>query len=368
MFGFSRFAVSGGSQRSIASLCDDRIDGDAGDGGDPESGGGGSQPTEDDAHADDGEDGGPARNAGAGDDSDDDDDDVDPIDPATGRPLSAEEQVKKMRTALKSAKKKLAKARGASERISDLQRRGLNLDDMYAESRQYRELNAVIQGNPRLQRMLLGGDGDEGATDRGGKRQPAEPEFTFDESPEALGFDANDKAQPANRVLANGLRDVAMLKHQLAGLIKDLGGDPKKFVGRVGQIEGGLQQSRTQSLEREWVSTINAAAVHIKDEGQRDMFTDLMKLAYAQEAGKRSPQQLVTHYLRKLRIDPGQAQRANKAAAAPGAKPGAPSPQHTAQRVAQLPRHHTAGQPAPARNRTENVRDVGRRLRSSVSA
>jgi len=352
------FAVTRRSGGLVASLDADRFGPDADAGADAAGAADSSQLSGEDAQLDavDGADeSASADRAAAG---DDDDEEFDADD--DGQQTNAEERVKKLANAIKKAKRKLAATRSERQRLKELRDRGLSLDDLYADAREYRRLSQLLEQNPRLRAALNGGDAEEREpARRESTRRPApEPdeEFQFDESPDALGFDP--KESQANRTLARGLREVASLKHQFTQLLKRL--DPDTLIRRVDSLDQGLRQQTHAQVTREWTDAIGSASPHIKDPNQQKVFGDLMRAAFKENGGKRPAKFFVDHYLKLLGVNPAQAARATQAVAA--------QRNRTAERVAQLPRQNQGANaaPAPARKSKELLADVHKRIRNQV--
>lgn len=356
---FETFTVRRHSQGLIASLDADRFALDAGEGADAAGAADGSPPSSDDAHFADG-DGTDGLDAGdgaarAGADDPDDEEFEDAEDQGTDTP--AEERIKKLASALKKAKRKLGTTRAERQRMKELKDRGVNLDDLYADSREYRRLMTEVQRNPKLRALLSGSDTDDAEPTRPQPSRRAAndtDDFTFDESPEALGFDP--KESKANQVLANGLKRVALLEHTLEKQLARL--QPDKLVARVDRLDQRFEQQTATAIKTEWTTATNAAAEQIKDPGLRTVFKDLMLFAREREGGKRRASDIVNHYLKQIGVAPAQASRASAAAAATQRN-------RVAHQVTQLPRPNGSNAtPAPARKTRETVADVNRRLRN----
>lgn len=361
------FAVTRRTAGLVASLDDDRVFPVGEDGADPEGVGGGSPPPDDDAHLD--AEGGagddlagtepPADRRTDADDPDDEEFDVDETD-ESGRTLTVEERIKKLASALKRAKRKLSTSRAGRQRLKELSDRGIHLDDLIVSHRNYHQLVELSRRNPEVRRLLSGDVGNDDPPARSADRRPAadpEPEFTFDESPEALGFDPNESR--TNRVLADGLKRAAKSEFLLERALKRI----EQLESLAPKVEGLDRTIRTESqqrIAREWDTVTAAAAAKIKDEGHRTIFQDLMLSAREKVGGRRAAADIAKHYLSKMGIDAGTAQRAGAAATAAGA---AGRRRHeTAERVASLPRPGQGGSPAPARKSNERLVDVRRRL------
>ncbi len=358
---YETFAVARRSSGLVASLEADRMAADFSDAGADAAGAAdGSQPSHDDAHLDEPVDDGAdaSTDAGEGDPErtatgdDGDDEEFEDEDDPTADPV---ERAKKLKNALKKAKGKLAKSRGLREFVKQLRDRGVTLEDLYADAREYRRLSQMAERNPRLRALLVGSDAPADAPARtSADRRPApDAEFQFDDSVEALGFDPSESK--ANRVLADGLKRVAKLEHELTTTLARL--QPDQLVDRVNRLDQTFQQQTTAQITREWGEAISAAARYIKDPDQRKVFGDLMLSAKQSQAGVRPAKFFVDHYLKLLKVNPAQADQANRAVAA--------QRNRVAQRVAELPRPASPnGTAAPARRTREIVSDVHKRIRS----
>lgn len=347
----------------IASLDADRVDAADDTGADLDAGGGDdSQSSDDDAaldtQGDDAADESAREGTDEGDEDDDDDDDSDRYDG-----LPPEERIKKLLDSRKKLRRKLAKRTPVYTQVQDLARRGVTLEDLVHSTRQYRDLAEKIRQSPKLRALIDGGDDadERRPATRGTDRAAGEDaDFTFDDSPEALGFDP--KANLINKNIAAGLRRSALLEHRFNKLLARL--DPDKLEQRVGGLEKGIQQSRVSAVEREWSEVVRAAEVHITDpnpkrqKGLRTMFRDNMRAAMERFGGRRPPNDIVTHYFNELGIKPAATARAAVAAAR--------TTHQAAQRVTQLQRQPgQSGQPAPARQKRELLSDVHKRLRNA---
>jgi hypothetical protein len=341
----------------VASLDADRMAPDFGAGAEADGAADGSHPSHDDANFDDGDgtdtDADAARAA-----ADNDDDEEFDTEDEQDKPL--EERFKKLTNALRKAKRKLGSSRSDRQFLKELKDRGISVQDLYADSREYRRFLAETEKNPRLKSLLAsgGGEGDDaprGKSTTSERRSAADTDdFQFDDSPDALGFDP--KESPANKVLAQGLRDVAQLKHQLSRILSHLG-DPKELVSKVRTIDTTLRSSQQRSVDGEWNTAYAAAAKHIQDPELKAVFGDLLLAAKEKYGGQRPAQFFVDHYLKKLKVNPQQAARASAAAGQARAR--------TAERVTQLSRPTGQnGTPAPARQKSERLADVHKRVRN----
>lgn len=351
---FETFAVPPRTRGLVASFQADQMAADPGDGSDAAGAADGSQPLDDDAPLD-------AEGADAGGepeqrtDADDDDDEEFDTDDEPGADVT--ERYKKVSAALKKAKRKLANTRAGRQFLNSLKQRGVSPEDLYADSRELRDIKAALQRNPKL-RAALNGDAEPPPADRPhGTDRRAEKdqrdEFTFDEDPDVLGFDP--AASRTNRTLANGLKAVARLQHEFKQFRESF--DPRQLTERVDQIDRGVKQTQQSTLQREWTGALQEASAHIKDPDQKAIFGDLMRAAYRERGGQQPAKFFVDFYLKKLKVNPAQAARANAAVAQ--------GKQRTAERVAGLPRQ--TGQnstPAPARQKRELLNDVHKRLRT----
>lgn len=271
---------------------------------------------------------------------DDDDDDQRPI----------EERFQALRKKSRKQKRQLAKLLPLKQRLN-----GVDLDDLVLSKRQYEQLSAQIRDNPRL-RSFFSGD----AEPEQGRRTPVaetEKEEQFDIKSLPFDPDEND----TNKYFAGVARDL----FETRKLLKQL----------QGRLDTGDQREtqRTAAQERAtWRSTIEAAAKFIQDDGVRDLFKDNLAHAYmsADVRKKYTVQQLVSHYLRRLKVDPAQAQQATRAAA----KAGTTAPVRTAatqQRIAEhnktLPRTSAVtGNPAPARNQRPTLASIRKQIRATA--
>jgi hypothetical protein len=356
---FDTFTVRRRSVGLVASLEADRMAQDFDGGAEDAGASDGSQPSSDNAHLDDGDgagydDGTVQGDAGRTAAAQDDDEEFDDEDDQNADP---QERVKKLQNALKKAKRKLGSSRGDRQFLKELRDTGLRPTDLYADSREYRRLMDLARKNPRVMAALNGSDAPDPSADRGRadrRDRPTDDDFQFDESAEALGFDP--KESRANRMLADGLKRTAKLEHQLTGLLKRL--NPDALLERVDNIDRGLRNQSQAQTDKEWNTAFTAAASKITDPDMQKAFGDLIRAAKHMDGGRRPAQFYVDHYLKLLKVNPGQAQRASDAARA--ANRG-----RVAERVAQLPRQgHQGTTAAPARRQRESLADVHKRIKT----
>lgn len=331
----------------------------AGGGADPGDGGDGSQPS--DGAVDDG--GDPNDGAALGEDADREealedlltaDDDDEPLD-QTGRARPAEDRIKALAKRTKKLQRRLAKLLPIAKRTE-----GIDLDDLITKARNYDSLERRIASNPRLARAIYGDADDDQDTGRASRRQPAqEPEEQFD--PSSIPFETETES---GKYLANLARENFELKRQ-----------QRQLAQRLDQLHGAQTATVEASERSQWLAARDAAVAHIKDEGVQTLFKDAIAAAYKDRGSHRkSPQQVINHYLKVLKVTPQQASAAANAAAAAATKGGKPAgaPATGAaqrQRIAEgnrtLPRTPApVGSPAPARQQRETVAQVNKRLRT----
>lgn len=340
----------------FAPLMDAPDAGGAGGDADPDGQGDGSQPPDDGADLGDGSQHASGDPAHAGDDDEDDDDEDEFADDEVPTP----ERWKKVTSKLRKQNRRVKKLQPVAQRHRELKEQGLTLDDLLVKARNYDSLDATIRGNKKLARAIYGGDAeDEPTTGRQSRNAPAVDE-EFDES--KLPFDPN--ANEANRYFANMAKQNFELQREL-----------KKLAERQNQMDGRDTQRTVREEQGQWKTTIDATLKHIKDDGIRTVLSDALVAAFhARKSHGKTPQQVVDHYLKVLKVNPQEAAKAGAAAAAAaGNKPGATGRQATQQRIAEgnrtLPRTVApTGTPAPARTGKERLSDVHKRLRSGFSA
>lgn len=295
-----------------------------------------------------GDDGGDPDGADAGAGGDDDEDDVDllaggdddDLDP--NQPID-EKKFRKVVRELRRAKRRIAKQLPLTQRL-----RGVDVDRVIANARQYEALEQRLRSNPRLLQQLM--HGAEGDDDTGG--QPASRRAPSQTDPEWLQDDDKfpfDVTTPSGKFFAQQMRSMYTANATVQS-------DLRRALKRIETLEGGIQQERTQQVRSKWVEGMEAAARQIKDPNLRDMFKDAVRGAfhYAQSNGQRlDPNKVIGHYLKKAGVNPTTQRIAAGAAR-----------QRMAQSNQQLPRHQAGGGVAtPARSGKERLADVHKRLR-----
>lgn len=322
---------------------------DAGGGGgeaDPIDAGDGSQLSDGDVDA--GEGMGEVHTDG---DDADRDDDLDALfddddDGQTAR--SDAERIQALVKKNRKIRKQLARSLPMVKRL-----KGVDLEELFANSRNYQALSETIRRNPKLRALVNGGDAE---SDQHERTPPAAKEKDEDFDEKALPFDPSES--DTNRWLANHARETHETRKQLKALQARLDGHDSRETQRTeGQVKS------------QWESTIKAAARHITDDAIREMFMETCAAHYLNPASraKNTPQQVVSHYLRRLKVDPSQAAKANRAADA-AAKPGvrtAATQQRIAENNKNLPRTSAVtGNPAPARNERATLASVKQKIRN----
>ncbi|MGE0590908.1 MAG: hypothetical protein AB7G23_03010 [Vicinamibacterales bacterium] len=317
----------------------------SGAGAAPASGGASPAPAapgSDGGHGDEGiGDGGDASGeeeaAAHGADHDEDLDDLivgDDDEEAPGR--DPQEAIKALRARNRKLRRQMAKRLGTLKRLE-----GVDLDAVMRKASQYDEFERAAQRNPRLKSLLQGDDdAADGAAParKGGKKERA----AFDEK--ALPFDPREN--PVNEYFAG----LARTNHELQQTVQDL-------ADRLESLDRRDQQRTEGSQRQQWAGALTRAAEQVTDEGVRTVFIDAVKGAYRdpEVRAKYTPEQVIGHYLKTLKIAPQQAARAAAAAKARVAKANTTLP-----RVPQ-----TTGTPAPARSGArESLKDVAKRLRA----
>jgi hypothetical protein len=289
-------------------------------------------------------------NAGTSGDADPDDDlfEDEEAGPSTRTP---EEQIAALRAKNRKLAKRVVKSRALTDRLKDV-----DVDDVLTSSRQYRELERQIQQNPKL-RALLYGDGDAAADPGKTTRAAADelPSLPSDFSAEALGFDPTDGQ--ANKTIANAIRHLAHLSKTVNEL--------KALQPTVQTLERTMSSRQAAEEAQAWSSALNTATTEVAKALPNnpfivDVLTDAIKGAYAnRRAHGKSPQQIVEHYLGKLK-QAGQITPKAAAQVSAGVKAG------MAQHNKTLPASPAGGgAAAPAAGNTRpTLKDVHKRLRS----
>lgn len=274
-----------------------------------------------------------------GEDSDDQDD---------ARPI--EDRHKRLSAAHNKLKRRFGKAWPTVKALKDA---GItNIPDVVARARNFDALLERVGGDTaRLTRLIegLNNQADDGARDtrtaaRGAKDTTDEVEQLTD----AQYAELWDTTTPAG-------------KHFVAQdrLVRSLRSELKTTQSRLDKLEGGISQDKQASVRQAWLNPMTAAAAKIKDPDVRDVFTDLVKSAFnaARAAGKNvDPNTVISHYLKKLKVAPGEARIAAAAGQQRMAQANSTRPQHKP--------NGGAGHIQPARGKKESVADVNRRIRS----
>lgn len=258
------------------------------------------------------------------------------------------ERIKALAKKNRKLRKQVAKLLPLSKRLE-----GVDLDDLVLSKRQYVALAEQIRTNPRLRALIHGSDADDEPV-KGRRTPPADVDEQFDES--SLPFNPNES--PTNRYFAN------LAKENF---------DTRKLLRQVQErLDGteGRERAKTESqIRTEWKTTITSAAAHIKDEGVQTVFKDLLAAAYKDpdvRAKGYTVQQLVSHYLKVLKVNPADAAKATAAAAKPTPAPAiktAATQQRIAEQNKSLPRTVApAGSPAPARNERPTLQGLRKQI------
>jgi hypothetical protein len=294
---------------------------------------------------------GPAQDAGP-DDAEPSDDDILFEEDAPSSTRTAEEQIAALRKSNNRLRRRFAKAKPIVDRVRDL-----NLDELTARARQYDALEEAARRNPRL-RALLYNDSDDPAdtpaerpASSSSKLPPLPAEFTA----ESLGFDPAEST--ANRVLATAIQHVAALSQQVATLqrlqptVQSLERDVR---ARTATEEAGAWRAALTSLEEKLKAAApgNELVVTLA----RDAFVGAYQ---TRGSHRRSPQQVVDHYLGQL-AKAGQISKKTQQVVSAGVQ------SRIAEHNRSLPKSPAGGgSPAPAAGNTRpTLKDIHRKLRT----
>lgn len=354
MRNFNPFAVR--PQPRLQAPADGAAGGGADDAG--EDAGDTGKAGEDDATSGEGADGDHADDdeGHTGSQTDEDDDDAlvfgrDDEDDEDARPL--EERHKRLSTAHNKLKRRFGKNLPL---IKALRQAGItDANDVVQKVRSFDALleRAGGDANKLLRLITQQGSGEDsdargtGRTDRMTKAEARELADEFDLSDEDFAklWETNNDAGKFFMKLS---RSHSSTSKQL-----------KEALARLDQLEGGIKQKDTQAVADKWLGVIKAGATKIKDEDTRDVYSDLMKAAYRQQAaeGRRfDPDAVSAKILKKLKVNPTTARIVQSA-----------QQQRMATNNGHRPKHQAGGHSstaAPAKAKKESLVDVHRRLRS----
>lgn len=290
--------------------------------------------------------------AGDSGDADVDDEDVDPLDLLTSRD-EPDDQAKDRTPddrykALSKRARKLERSLKKSLPITQaLREAGVDLRTLLSSHARLTAYEASLNANPRLKALLEGGTPDDTTV---GDRRPAAREEAVE-----YPFDVND---PVGRFMQDFHKGTTTAQNTI---LERLGSIEKALDTRLGRIEQGSAAQQRGAVMSTWKTTATAAAEKLEP-GVRQMFLDaVLNAAEARLAGRHAltPQQVIDHYLKPLKVSDKSKQRASDAAK-----------QKTAERNTTLQRRPAqgAGSPAsPAARRIPRLEEFNRNLSRTMA-
>lgn len=291
------------------------------------------------------------------DDGDEEDDDPDALDLLSDRddpePEPGDKPVDPKYKALQKRARKLERSlKKHLPSVHALKELGLDVRTLADRHRLLSNIEAAAERDPRVRAALLGLDEPEAReTRRDGRRETSrrdkddDVEYPFEtkDGPGRFVADLDKRVRSTQRDLVERLE-------RIESSIND----------RVGGIERNLTQTQRSTTMRDWRAVAEAAAAKL-DPGVNTLFLDAMHAAArAALAGehKRSPQQLVDHYLKAFKVSKGQQDRASAAAQ-----------QRAAEHNTNLPRRPAGGRPAsPGSKATPRLSEFNRDLQRRYGA
>jgi len=292
--------------------------------------------------------------------AEEDDPNADPLD-ALARDEESDEDAPATRTiedrykGLKQRARKLERAyKKHLPTIQALREAGVDLRTLIQRSQKLADFERNLESNPRVRSLLYGED--EPNTDRRDSRSDR-GRGRAEEDTVSYPFDTNDEV---GRFLADFHKST---RTQSTDIVSRLERIEQSLGQRVDRIEQSTRQREVTAMQTEWRSATQAAAGKLPEE-YRPMFNDAVYGAMEQVASGRlraTPQQIIDHYLKRIKVSDGQKARASNAAR-----------QRIATRNDQLPRRPSGnanGSPASPRSRAiprleEFNRDISRRFGS----
>lgn len=247
--------------------------------------------------------------------------------------------------ALKAAHNKLKRRYGkAAPTIKQLREAGVrDVSSLLTKAQQYDALSAYMEKNPKVRATLLGGQ-DEPA--EAPDRTPAKP-TGFDRK--SLPFQVSDD-DPLTGFLAN-----------MAEQLHELTAENQRLRQTVTTDQTSRQQQAVEREKAQWKTALEAAKKDLPPELHR-AFTDSIVTAFEHRHRHRLPvEKVIDHYLGDWRRTKSGAAKKEQIGAAAAKERAATT------NGKQWPAHMAGGGvPAPANRAKETLRDVNRRLRTSV--
>lgn len=275
---------------------------------------------------------------GHADEADDEDQDQDPLDLLTSRDdddqtgqagRTLEDRYKALSKRSRKLEKSLKKSLPVQQALREA---GVDLRTLLNRHTTLANMEAAIERNPRL-RALFNGEEEPPASRRESGRREEAPEVKYP-------FDTDDEV---GRFMSGFHQE---FRTQQTALDDRLDRIEKALDNRVGGLERQTATQQRVSVEREWKTAADAAAAKL-DKGVQTMFRDAVHSAMqAMMAGRirATPQQIIDHYLKDLKVSDKTKQTASAAAK-----------QRIAEGNRQLPRRPEAGRGSPASPQSRHV-------------
>jgi hypothetical protein len=252
-----------------------------------------------------------------------DDDDLDTFDETEYADLQHDPRVKRL---LQRTRKLSNRDRRATPFVQQLRTAGVEKPEQLLEliqhARSARNVEQLLQNNPRLRATLYGG---EPAEDAGRGRQAADepqdlPEdtpFEFDESPFA-GFDRSD---PGTNALLTHIKQGAHRTHVLQMALHRLFNANRSLSKDVGALKGTVQGDRSKSAGAQWKAAVDTAAGKLPSPKLGNAFRHAVFgaiLAHRQRTGQEPKAQDVIESVLKDFVDDGKVTSRQAASVAAG--------------------------------------------------
>ena len=261
---------------------------------------------------------------------------------------SIEERHKRLSQAHNKLKRRFGKNLGL---VKALKKEGItDPDEVLQKVRSFDALLERAGGDVNKLVRLLAAGGDEPAGKTGGDRMTkAEAKELADE------FDLSDEEFAKLWETNNDAGKFFMkLSRSHSGTARQL----KEALARLDRLEGGIKQKDSQAVADKWLGVIKAGASKIQDKDLADVYSDLMKAAYREQAAAGrvfNPDEVSTRILKKLKVNPTTSRIVQGA-----------QQQRMANNNTLRPKHQAGGggNASPARGKKESLHDVHKRLRA----
>lgn len=271
-------------------------------------------------------------------DGDDDGSEQDPLDLLTERETDdpADKTTRTIEDRYKALSKRSRKLEKSLKKslpvMTALREAGVDLRTLLGRHQTLANLEANLERNPKL-RALLNGEADDPAA-----RTPSARSTETDET--KYPFDTSDDV---GRFISGFHKDFRTQQTTLGDRLDRI---EKMLGGRVERIEAQTAHQQRVTVEREWKGAVDAATATL-DKGVKKMFGDAVHSAMERVLSGRldaTPQQIIDHYLKELKVSTSSKQVASAAAR-----------ERMASRNSQLPRRPGSGSGTPASPRSRAV-------------